>query len=159
MEPMQISIPVTAVLCALAFAACGADDPAGETAADPEQDRRDAALAYAQCMREEGVDMPDPEVGEGGLKLVGPKGVTPEKMRAADGACRKHLEAIKPPEASEEEQAEFREEALAHAQCMREHGIDMPDPTFGENGEARMRIGPGSGVDPESAKFKEAEEA
>ena len=156
---MQISIPATAVLCALAFAACGADEPAGEAAADPEQKAEDAALAYTQCMRDEGIDMPDPEPGERGIRLMGPKGGSPEKMRAADEACRKHLEAIKPPELSEEEQAEFREAALAHAQCMRDHGIDMPDPTIDEDGGVQMRIERGSGVDPESPKFREAQEA
>ena len=42
---------------------------------------------------------------------------------------------------------------------MREHGIDMPDPTFGENGRAQVRIGKGSGIDPESSKFEEAQDA
>jgi hypothetical protein len=41
---------------------------------------------------------------------------------------------------------------------MREHGIDFPDPTFGENGQATIRIGKGSGVDPDDLKFKKAQE-
>ncbi len=40
---------------------------------------------------------------------------------------------------------------------MREHGIDMPDPTFDANGGARMNLG--RGIKPESAKFKKAQEA
>jgi hypothetical protein len=43
--------------------------------------------------------------------------------------------------------------------CMREHGVDMPDPTFGANGEARVQIRRGSGIDPDGAKFKAAQEA
>ncbi len=156
---MQIPIPVAVAVCALAFAACGTDDPAGETAADPEKQNQDAVLAYTQCMREEGIDMPDPAPDERGIRLMAPKGSSPEKMRAAEEGCRKHLEAIEPPELSEEEQAEYKEAALAHAQCMRDRGIDMPDPTFSEDGGARVRIRPGSGFDPESPKFQEAEEA
>ena len=40
---------------------------------------------------------------------------------------------------------------------MRENGIDMPDPTFDENGGAQMRLG--KGLNPESAKFQKAQEA
>ena len=48
---------------------------------------------------------------------------------------------IKAPELSEEQQAEFKQAALANARCMREHGIDnFPDPAFDENGGAQIRI-------------------
>ena len=153
-----MKIPIL-ILCGLAFAACGAEK---EPAADREQEARDAMLAYTKCMREQGIDMPDPQPGERGIRLSAPEGVTPEEMEKAEGACRKHLEAIEPPELSEEQQKEFQEAALAHARCMREHGIDMPDPTFGENGRATIRIrrGEGStGPEPDDPKWKAAEEA
>ena len=151
-----------ALACGLALSACGADDPAAEPAADRQQANRDAMLAYAQCMRENGVDMADPEPGQRGIRLRAPKGVTPEQMETAEQACRKHLDDIEAPELSEEQQKEFQEAALAHARCMREHGIDIPDPTFGEDGRATIRIRRGdgaSGPDPESPEFKEAQEA
>jgi hypothetical protein len=151
-----------ALACGLALSACGADDPAAEPAADRQQANRDAMLAYAQCMRENGVDMPDPEPGQRGIRLRAPKGVTPEQMETAEQACRKHLDDIEAPELSEEQQKEFQEAALAHARCMREHGIDIPDPTFGENGRAQIRIRRGSGAtgpDPDDPKWKAAEEA
>jgi hypothetical protein len=148
-----------ALLAGFALAGCGSDDPTGEAAADPEQRNRDAMLAYAQCMRDQGIDMPDPAPDERGFRVTAPKGVTPEEMRTAEEACSKHLDDLKPPEMSEEQEKEFQEAALAHARCMREHGIDMPDPTFGENGRAQIRIGKGSGIDPESPKFQEAQDA
>ena len=38
----------------------------------------------------------------------------------------------------------MQEQALAFAQCMREHGIDMPDPQFGNDGNgATVGIGDG----------------
>jgi hypothetical protein len=153
-----MKIPIL-ILCGLALAACGADD---EPAADGEQEARDAMLAYTKCMREHGVDIPDPQPGERGIRLMAPEGVSPEKMEEAEGACRKHLEAIEPPELSEEQQKEFQEAALAHARCMREHGIDMPDPTFGEDGRATVRIRRGeggTGPEPDDPKWKAAEEA
>jgi hypothetical protein len=158
---MQIPIIAAALACGLVLTACGAEKPA---AADREQANRDAMLAYTQCMREHGVDIPDPQPGQRGIRLRAPEGVTPEEMEEAEGACRQHLDKIEGPDLTEEQQKEFQEAALAHARCMREHGIDMPDPTFGEDGEARieMRRGRGdgaSGPDPDSAKFKAAEEA
>ena len=156
-----MKIPIL-ILCGLALAACGADDPAGEPAADREQANRDAMLAYTKCMREQGVDIPDPEPGRRGVRLMAPEGVTPEGMEKAEAACRKHLAKIEAPDLSEEQQKEFQEAALAHARCMREHGIDIADPTFGEDGRAEIRIRRGqgaSGPDPDDPKWKEAEEA
>jgi hypothetical protein len=145
---------------ALGVAACGSDSGSGgEPASDSRQKMQDAALKFARCMREHGIDMEDPQPGQRGIRLSQPKGVSPQKMEAADQACRKYLEDVKPPELSEEQQKEFQEAALANAKCMREHGIDMPDPTFGANGEAQIRIGPGSGINPDSPKFQEAQKA
>ena len=45
---------------------------------------------------------------------------------------------------------------LAFAQCMREHGVDIPDPQFGEGGGAGLRLRSSNPNDP---KFREAEEA
>ena len=41
---------------------------------------------------------------------------------------------------------ELQEAMLAFAKCMREHGVDMPDPQAGSNGEFRVTVngGPGS---------------
>ncbi len=55
--------------------------------------------------------------------------------------------------------ASAAEGALAFARCMREQGIDFPDPEFPEEGGARVRIGPGTGIDPSSPKFQRAQKA
>jgi hypothetical protein len=150
--------------CALLATACGGNEAAdGATSgADRESKAREAALKYAQCMREHGVDMPDPQFSDGGGVLQrGPDGDTPrEKARDAEQACRKHMEEAEPPKLSEEQQEEFKQAALAHARCMREHGIEnFPDPTFGGDGRVTQRLEKGSGIDPEDASFKKAEEA
>ena len=157
---MRIPSHLAAALVAgLALAGCGAGEGATASPADREQQAEDAMLAYTKCMREHGVDTPDPEPGERGLRMVAPEGVTPEEMREAEEACRKHLEAIEPPELSDEQRQELEQAALAHARCMREHGIDMPDPTFGEDGRMTQRLDRASGIDPEDLEFREAEEA
>src|SRR4029079_11495076 len=40
-----------------------------------------------------------------------------------------------------EQQAEIQARALAFAQCMREHGVDMPDPRFDADGRVSIMIG------------------
>jgi hypothetical protein len=48
---------------------------------------------------------------------------------------------------------------VAFARCMREHGIDMPDPTGDGLVLRRDDGGRGGGPDPSSEKFREAEKA
>ena len=49
---------------------------------------------------------------------------------------------------------------LAYAQCMRDNGIDMADPTFDANGEPTGQLfGPESGIDPQADGFQSAQSA
>jgi hypothetical protein len=143
---------------AIALAACGGDSSGGSRSS--KADFREAALKHARCMREHGLDVPDPKFGPGGevqLEMRG-GGADKLKMQRAEEDCRKYLEAVRPPELSPEQEQKFREEALKHARCMREHGIDMPDPTFGEGGKVQMKIDGGSGgIGPGNPRFEEAQ--
>ncbi len=56
-------------------------------------------------------------------------------------------------------QSENRDALLAYAKCMRDNGVDVPDPQFSEDGGAMVRIGPGTGLDPRSPKFQRAQKA
>jgi hypothetical protein len=139
-----------------------ADSPSGDsdgagtttTVVDP----KEAMLQFAQCMRDHGVDMPDPTEGSGGGVVM--KGPTGDKnaVDEADEAC-----ASLRPKAGDggmkpdpEQEAKMREQALAFSACMREHGIDMPDPQFGDGS---MSMSLGDGIDPEAPAFKEAQAA
>jgi hypothetical protein len=138
---------------------CGGDPAGGaRPAADRDSEARKASLKYAQCMREQGIDMPDPIFEDGGTRQRGPDGdVPPTKLKTADQACDKHKPEFEPSDLSEKEQEEFKKAALANARCMREQGIEnFPDPTFGGNGQATISI---RGLDPEDPDFREAEEA
>jgi hypothetical protein len=154
-----LTLPVATVSLALAACGGGGSDPSAASEGDQRAERRAAAVDFAQCMREHGIDMKDP-TAEGGIMLsAGPdSGNTEAELETAQKACQKHLDKIKPPELSEEQEAEFKERALAFARCMREHGVDMPDPTFGDGGRVQMRMR-GEGVDPENPRFREAQEA
>ena len=114
-------------------------------------------LDFARCMRENGVDMPDPQFNGGRVTIGGGRAAIRTRCGRPRRRARSTASQIKPPEISPEKKAEFKKGALANARCMREHGIDMPDPTFDENGGARIKLG--RGINPESAKFKEAQKA
>jgi hypothetical protein len=50
------------------------------------------------------------------------------------------------------EEAKARRQALAFARCMREHGVDMPDPQFEGNGAITQKVsGPTDGRAMEAA--------
>jgi hypothetical protein len=150
-------IGVALAALSLGLAACGGDDPEPAAASDQEQ-VRDAAVKFSQCMRENGVEnFPDPGAnGELAIR-VGPKsGIDPDEMEAASKACDQYRKDLRP-EMSEEQQAEFKERALAHSRCMRERGIDFPDPQF-SGGKVTMKIDKRSGIDPEDPDFQAAEE-
>jgi hypothetical protein len=111
-------------------------------------DPSEAPLKFAQCMREHGIDMPDPTVsGDGGVMIAvgGPTqvdggasvdGPDPEEFEAANKDCQHFMEdaigQFDPP--SEEDQKKMQEQSLEFAKCMRDHGVDMPDPQFSADG-------------------------
>jgi hypothetical protein len=145
--------------------AAGSSTAPGSSAesADPQQ----AMLQYAQCMRDHGIDIPDPEFksgpGGGGAQGGGMINVNPKEdpgFQAADKECRHFLAGITQagggPELSPEQQQAF----LDFAECMRDHGIPMKDPTF-QGGGMSIEIGDddGSGakIDPQSPAFQNAE--
>jgi hypothetical protein len=55
------SLPSLLAACALGLAACGGEENA--PARSPDAEMKQAELKFAQCMREQGVDMPDPKGG------------------------------------------------------------------------------------------------
>jgi hypothetical protein len=151
----RITLSIAAMAAtSLALAACGGG---GSSAASSREEQREkfeeAALKHAECMRRNGVDVPDPKPGRGGILFNGGD-VPPETLEAAEKKCRKHLAGVRPPELSPEDEREFRDKALKHAQCMREQGFDFPDPKFSANGRVTQAL---RGIDPNDPGFQEAE--
>jgi hypothetical protein len=114
------------------------------------QSFRDAMLDFSKCMRQHGVDMPDPTFtdGAGGdtggaVMMGGPgKDMDPNSatFKSAQTACQPIMDAAQknftPP--SPEEQAKMRDQAVKFAQCMRGKGFDVPDPTFDDSGGMKI---------------------
>ncbi|MEV0645602.1 hypothetical protein AB0I28_10090 [Phytomonospora sp. NPDC050363] len=150
---MRLRTTVAAGAFALfGLAGCGGGegDPSAEGSATA--DPASAILDYAQCMRDNGVPMPDPEVnanGEGSISL--PEGVDRATLDAAEEKCREFMpNGGEPPELD----PEVLEQLRAYSKCMREHGVDDfpdPEPKGGIQYEAPP---PGSDAD-----FTAAEEA
>jgi hypothetical protein len=171
--------PLTTTLAALAVAgllgACGgsggssgddvasaSDDESDEQAqADDEGDTEQELLDWVDCMRDEGVDIPDPTrdadgnlvIDGNGITVGGGDGgygtseddgddaedessITPDELDAGEEVCGPPP-GFGPGDISDEDQQAMEEEALEFAQCMRDEGIeDFPDPDFSD-------IGPG----------------
>jgi hypothetical protein len=129
---------------ALAVAACGGGKSSGvaslsgatktTSAGNANSGKGQAALNWARCMRQHGIDLPDPQITRDGIDQQLPNRAQTKspKFKAADQACRKQLPNGGQPTAQEQQQALAR--ALAFARCMRQHGANMPDPKFTADG-------------------------
>jgi len=121
-----------------------ADTPSASASPAPRDDPQEALLAVAACMREHGVDMPDPEfTGDGGLRmrLLGTVATLREDPHfdAARAACTGALEGLTR-DGDPARLVALQDQLLAYADCMREHGVDMPDPALGGTGPAALPV-------------------
>ncbi|MEW9551551.1 hypothetical protein [Nonomuraea sp. NPDC050783] len=93
----------------------------------PTMDPQRAALEFARCMRQHGIDMPDPRDGD--LRITVPRGTSREKVDKAQKACGPIMEsAVRKGTPS----AEDYDRMVRFARCLREHGVDVADPKPGE---------------------------
>jgi hypothetical protein len=122
------------------------DETTTTTAAAVEADIEDAALEFAQCMRDNGVpDFPDPRFTEGGGGVVigGPDGEGPgfdpgsDEVRAAFESCGETLErAAFGPGDGNIDATELQDNLLAMAECLRDQGLEVDDPDLSNFGPA-----------------------
>ncbi|WP_405616375.1 hypothetical protein [Streptomyces sp. NBC_01508] len=114
---------------ALGLVACSGDSgggakDAGSGGGDTVKTEEDQALEHRECLREQGLDIPEPKTdGEGTTLELGGSEAEVEK---AFKACQDKAVGGGPKELTQAE----KDKQLAFARCMRENGIDMPDPTF-----------------------------
>jgi hypothetical protein len=160
---------VLGLLLALAAAGCGGkgDDGDGVATAgggssssasasarpDPMTDE-ERQVKFAQCMRDQGVNMPDPEIDGGRVRMRAPDGADPAKVQAAMEKCKQYLPNGGQPPRSD---PQVMEQLRKFAQCMRDNGVpDFPDPS---DGGIRIQASAGSHMNPDDPTFKAAEEA
>lgn len=125
-----IAVPLLAAACAPERGEDPVPDPPGAK----------AALAHAQCMRDHGFDWPDPAYVDGewethyeGIDLESPK------FNKAETECQRVRDQAGPEQGSDDspqDRARLEEELELHlrfARCMREQGIDFPDPQLDDD--------------------------
>jgi hypothetical protein len=155
------ALPVTIAIVALAGCAVPFSKPQASGSASP--DPRQAMLRFAQCMRQHGIDVPDPN-GNGAIQFGGPagsagnsggpsqSGATPPDpndptFKAAETACQKYMPDGGPDKMNSQDVKANLAKGLKFSQCMRQHGLpNFPDPQPNSGGGTTFKqTAPGSG--------------
>jgi hypothetical protein len=130
-------VPVAAVVLMLTVCGQGKKDPgvasiqskgpsSASSVSDVPSDSHQRALAFAKCMRDNGVDMQDPPAGVPGAANAMPavKGDPNDpKTAKAFTTCQKYL----PGGGTGDDDADAKKRDLAFRKCLREHGMDVTD--------------------------------
>ena len=110
----------------------------------------DVVTDFTKCMRNEGFDIPDPELNaDGTINLEKPKEgfdrdpkFDLQKQRsknALDGCLLILADATFAGKSDKEDPIETQDNMLAFAQCLRDQGLNVPDPDFSGDARAKMK--------------------
>jgi len=148
------ALVVLAAAPLLATACVGNPFAPKDTAAQQKHDAEQMALKWAQCMRDHGVNVPDP--GQGRPVRIQGEAQDQQQVQDAMNACQRY----QPKGGNGPGQVDQKtlDQLTKFAQCMRDHGIPMQDPKASGGGVQITSGGQGS-VDPESDQFKQAQQA
>jgi hypothetical protein len=155
---------------ALVAGGCGSSDKpgkavasvapkAGSTSATQASSGKGDVLAYAKCMRANGLpSFPDPKPGEGlAFKPGDALNPTSPQFKAADSHCKQFMGSDAGKVMGPADGGWSSADKLKYSQCMRANGVpSFPDPDA--NGGFPMLM-EGGAVDPKSPQFKKADEA
>ena len=139
---------VRILLLLLIFSACtiGGEESQGvvtiestteTTTVDEEITFEEGVLDFAQCMREEGINFPDPTFDiDGNPQFDNLEIENEEEFESAFENCEDILRNALPEQfdLDPEVEAALVDASLEFSQCMRDQGIDFPDPKPGEFG-------------------------
>ena len=139
---------VRILLLLLIFSACtiGGEESQGvvtiestteTTIVDEEITFEEGVLDFAQCMREEGINFPDPTFDiDGNPQFDNLEIENEEEFESAFENCEDILRNALPEQfdLDPEVEAALVDASLEFSQCMRDQGIDFPDPKPGEFG-------------------------
>ena len=107
------------------------------TVLDEETTFEEGVLEFAQCMREEGINFPDPTFDiDGNPQFDNLEIENEEEFERAFENCEDILRNALPEQfdLDPEVEAALVDASLEFSQCMRDQGIDFPDPKPGEFG-------------------------
>ncbi|WP_158548680.1 hypothetical protein [Blastococcus sp. TF02A-26] len=137
--PMRrLSCAMTAALGVMVLPGCGTDGGGAE----PGPAADDPGAAFAQCLRDNGVDVRDPAPGR---PVVVDGSVDQAALAAAQEACRD----LAPVGGGGGAGAALPDiDALvALSGCLRDRGFDVPDPRPGPGGQVTQQLGGGVDLD------------
>jgi hypothetical protein len=149
---------VAAVTIGLLVAGCGTTSLTRSSTS-----RTVAALEFVKCMRGHGVpNLPDPGSSIsgpynsiGGIEIPTTIDTQSPAFQAAQKACRGQLSAASSSPGKPGVTASVKTALIAHAQCMRTHGVpDYPDPTFPASGGIAITD---AGTNPQSPAYQYAQ--
>jgi hypothetical protein len=134
-----------------------------DTTADPLIDAESAMIAFTQCLRDQGIEVGDPTVGSDGSLQLPPiefvvegsstEGEEPDFSAFEDkiAQCDDLLGSVGSV-GSNSDSVGFEDAFVEYTQCMRDNGVDMPDPDFSNGGGViDLSIGGADGGDFEAA--------
>jgi hypothetical protein len=160
----------------LLLAACGSDStedgiatlestttvaPATTVTTSLAEISEEQAIEFSQCMRDQGLDFPDPNLdADGNLAMddldVSGFGSTPDEIRtnlsSAMDACSEFLEGVSFGGGRLPDLVELQDTFLEFSTCMRDNGYDMPDPDFTSDGFGGL-FEMGENIDPNDPEF------
>lgn len=148
---------IAAITIGLIAAGCGTSSATGNSTS-----RTVAALEFVKCMRGHGVpDLPDPGTSisgpynsVGSIEIPATIDTQSPAFQAAQNACHGLLSAVLFSRGKPTVTASVKTAIIAHAQCMRTHGIpDYPDPTFPDSGGIAITD---AGTNPQAPAYQHA---
>ena len=147
MWPVRRLVTAFAVLGLVAgLAACGSSSPSSTTTSLGSSSfnspaRLQARINLAKCFRSHGINVPDPSAtGDLGADAQALQNYPPNQIQTVLQEC--HSEAVQAfPQLnlSPAERAQLQQRLVKFAECMRSHGVNVPDPTFNNGGTFGFR--------------------
>ena len=141
-RPRAAVLPLLTIILILSLASVASAQVATLATPDPdaattevpteEIDGQQAILDFVACLRDNGLDIPDPQFGPDGPRFADPSVLASIDLGSTDfldamEACEDLLAALQP-QIDPEQQAEQNDQLLGFAECMRREGVEFPDP-------------------------------
>jgi hypothetical protein len=159
---MACALAVGLVACGSSSSSSNSSSAASGTGVSNDA-RYQARVNLAKCFRAHGINVPDPSPGGG---VAGGGGLfrqlqnySQAQVQSARQACQQYFaQAFPRANVSPAQRAQLQQQLVKFAQCMRSHGVNVPDPTFNGNGGFGFRQAFRS-VDRNSPAFQSALQA
>ncbi len=155
-----VSTAAIALTLSVVVAACGSSNASSTSSVTASGAQFQARLNLAKCFRAHGINVPDPSTGGGpaggGGVFRALRNYPQSQIQTATQACQQYFaQAFPRLNLSPAQRAAAQQQLVKFAECMRSHGVNIPDPTLTGNGGFGFRRAFGS-VDRNSPVFKSA---